>query len=196
MIGLGDIIPLNSTLAIRFGRMSYLLAVPDAAHLGCTKMDNCLFRHRSASVLDLACLGDDSQNHRSLAARCSDSPSTEVRFDLLRNSFQAALAEDSSTSLLVVAIVPSKAFGSSWASFLDLGMRVVSSVVPSCDCVRKGVSAFGAFGASGASYEHCMEFARSDAASLGDNRRVARDRCTGTSAYQDASLDASPGDRV
>merc|ERR1719215_2095524 len=161
---------------------SSLLAVPDAAHLGCTKMDNCLFQHHSASVLDSACLGDDSQNHRSLAARCRDSPS-EVRFDLLRNSFQAALAEDSSTSLLVVATVPSKAFGLSWASFLDLGMRVASSVVSSCDCVRKGVSAFGAFGASGASYAHCMEFARSDAASLGDNRRVARDRCMGTSAY-------------
>ena len=111
MIGLGDIIPLNSTLAICFERMFYLLAVPEAAHLGYTKMDNCLFQHHSASVLDCACLGDDCRNHRSLVARCRDSPSTEVRFDLLRNSFPAALAEDSSTSLLVVAIVPSKAFG-------------------------------------------------------------------------------------
>jgi len=87
------------------------LAALDAAHLGYTTMDNYLSQHHSAPVPDSACLGDDFQSHRSLVGCYRDSPSTEVRFDLLRNSFLVALAEESSTLLLVVAIVPSKAFG-------------------------------------------------------------------------------------
>jgi len=75
-------------------------------------------------------------------------------------------------------------------------MRVASSEASSYDCVRKGVFAFGAFGAFDASYAHCTEFAHLDAASLDDNHRVARDRCMGTYAYQDALNDASQGDRV